>query len=126
MLISQLQARDFRLFGNLLLDAHPRFNLITGDNGAGKTSLLEALHVLGRGNSWRVLPAQLARDGTQAWQVAGQIVDPSGAPPDLLKLTWRDREIANRIRILKITLWASVIVAIVSLIYSYVTTYLTK
>ena len=94
MLISQLQARDFRLFGNLLLDAHPRFNLITGDNGAGKTSLLEALHVLGRGNSWRVLPAQLARDGTQAWQVAGQIVDPSGAPPDLLKLTWRDREIA--------------------------------
>jgi hypothetical protein len=35
---------------------------------------------------------------------------------------WRDKEIANRIRILKITLWASVIVGIVSLIYSYVTT----
>ena len=33
---------------------------------------------------------------------------------------WRDKEIANRIRILKITLWASVIVAIVSLIYSYI------
>jgi len=33
---------------------------------------------------------------------------------------WRDKEIANRIRILKITLWASVIVGIVSLIYSYV------
>jgi hypothetical protein len=36
---------------------------------------------------------------------------------------WRDKEIANRIRILKITLWASVIVGIVSLIYAYVTTY---
>ena len=36
---------------------------------------------------------------------------------------WRDKEIANRIRILKITLWASVIVGVVSLIYSYVTTY---
>ncbi len=36
---------------------------------------------------------------------------------------WRDKEIANRIRILKITLWASVIVGIVSLIYSYVSTY---
>ena len=94
MLISQLQARDFRLFANLQLDAHPQFNLITGDNGAGKTSLLEALHVLGRGSSWRVLPAQLARDGTQAWQVAGQVVDPSGVPPELLKLTWREREIA--------------------------------
>ena len=33
---------------------------------------------------------------------------------------WRDKEIANRIRILKITLWASVIVAVVSLIYSYI------
>jgi hypothetical protein len=36
---------------------------------------------------------------------------------------WRDREIANRIRILKITLWASVIVAAVSLVYSYVKVY---
>jgi hypothetical protein len=37
---------------------------------------------------------------------------------------WRDREIANRIRILKITLWASVIVGALSLIYSYVKVYL--
>jgi hypothetical protein len=36
---------------------------------------------------------------------------------------WRDKEIANRLRILKITLWASVIVAILSLIYSYVQLY---
>src|SRR5205823_7516844 len=34
---------------------------------------------------------------------------------------WRDKEIANRIRILKITLWASVIVGVCSLIYSYIT-----
>src|SRR5947207_8013447 len=33
---------------------------------------------------------------------------------------WRDKEIANRIRILKITLWASVIVGVVSLLYSYI------
>ena len=32
---------------------------------------------------------------------------------------WRDKEIANRIRILKITLWASVIVAALSLVYLY-------
>jgi hypothetical protein len=36
---------------------------------------------------------------------------------------WRDKEIANRIRILKITLWASVIVGVFSLIYAYVTQY---
>jgi len=37
---------------------------------------------------------------------------------------WRDKEIANRIRILKITLWASVIVGAFSLVYSYVQLYI--
>ena len=36
---------------------------------------------------------------------------------------WRDKEIANRLRILKITLWASVIVGAFSLVYSYVQVY---
>jgi len=36
---------------------------------------------------------------------------------------WRDKEIANRIRILKITLWASIVVAGVSLIYSFIKVY---
>jgi hypothetical protein len=36
---------------------------------------------------------------------------------------WRDKEIANRIRILKITLWVSVIVGAFSLIYSYIQVY---
>ena len=36
---------------------------------------------------------------------------------------WRDKEIANRIRILKITLYASVIVGIVSLLYAYLKVY---
>jgi len=37
---------------------------------------------------------------------------------------WRDKEIANRVRIMKITLWVSVIVALVSLIISYVQVYI--
>jgi hypothetical protein len=36
---------------------------------------------------------------------------------------WRDKEIANRIRILKITLWASVIVGVFSLLYAYLKVY---
>ena len=39
---------------------------------------------------------------------------------------WRDKEIANRIRILKITLWASVIVGVFSLLYSYVKVYFVR
>jgi hypothetical protein len=37
---------------------------------------------------------------------------------------WRDKEIANRLRILKITLWVTVIVAAASLLYSYIRVYL--
>ncbi|HWY25483.1 MAG TPA: DNA replication and repair protein RecF, partial [Nevskia sp.] len=92
MLITRLEARDFRLFGELALDAHPQFNLVIGDNGAGKTSLLESLHVLGRGASWRVLPSQLVRDGAHAWQVRGRVDEGTGAPAELLRVTWKDRE----------------------------------
>jgi len=93
MLITRLEARDFRLFGELGLDAHPRFNLVVGDNGAGKTTLLEILHVLGRGASWRVQqPQQLVQDGKQAWQVRGRLDEGGGAPPELLRVTWKDRE----------------------------------
>jgi hypothetical protein len=37
---------------------------------------------------------------------------------------WRDKEVANRLRILKITLWASVVVSALSLIYSYIQVYI--
>jgi hypothetical protein len=39
---------------------------------------------------------------------------------------WRDKELANRLKILKITLWASAIVGIISLIYDYVKVYIVK
>jgi hypothetical protein len=39
---------------------------------------------------------------------------------------WRDKEVANRLRILKITLWASVVVAAFSLVYSYIKLYFVK
>lgn len=37
---------------------------------------------------------------------------------------WRDKEIANRIRIIKITLWVSVVISALSLLYLYVKTHL--
>jgi hypothetical protein len=39
---------------------------------------------------------------------------------------WRDKEVANRLRIIKITLWASVIVAGISLVYTYVSVYFVR
>ena len=46
MSISQLSLTDFRGLKSTTLDFHPHINLITGNNGSGKTSLLEAIYVI--------------------------------------------------------------------------------
>lgn len=53
MLIRRLRVQSFRRFAEAELHPQPGFNLITGDNGSGKTSLLEAMHLLAHGRSFR-------------------------------------------------------------------------
>lgn len=53
MRITRLQVAHVRRLEGVTLQPGPRLNLITGDNGAGKTSLLEALHLLAYGRSFR-------------------------------------------------------------------------
>ena len=53
MAIRQLSLTDFRNLKSVTLDFHPRLNLIHGPNGSGKTSLLEAIHVLSCAASFR-------------------------------------------------------------------------
>lgn len=51
--LRSLQLASFRNIDSLSLLLHPRFNFFYGDNGAGKTSLLESLYYLSRGRSFR-------------------------------------------------------------------------
>ena len=53
MHISQLHVENFRNLDNQIVKLSPQINLITGGNGAGKTSLLEAIYFLGRQKSFR-------------------------------------------------------------------------
>lgn len=53
MILQDLQIHSVRNLKNLRLTLHPRFTLIVGDNGRGKTAILEALYLLGRGHSFR-------------------------------------------------------------------------
>ncbi len=53
MSISQLSLTDFRNLQSTTLDFDRRLNLVNGDNGSGKTSLLEAIYVLCQAQSFR-------------------------------------------------------------------------
>ena len=54
MPLSRLRIEFFRCLTNVELALDPDKNYFFGANGAGKTSLLEAIHVLGRGRSFRL------------------------------------------------------------------------
>jgi DNA replication and repair protein RecF len=48
-----LEAVDFRNLQQVLIEPHPRFNVLHGDNGQGKTNVLEAVYLLGTLRSFR-------------------------------------------------------------------------
>ena len=79
MHVIRLTASGLRRFDSASIDPAPGLNLITGDNGAGKTSLLEALHLMAYGRSFRGRVRDgLVRTGAEAvevfveWQEGGE------------------------------------------------------
>jgi DNA replication and repair protein RecF len=64
------------------MEFDPRFTLISGPNASGKTSLLEALYVLGRGRSFRTRRLEhLIRRGRERFTVFGEIDLPARRIP---------------------------------------------
>ncbi|HME38810.1 MAG TPA: DNA replication/repair protein RecF [Steroidobacteraceae bacterium] len=74
MSIRRVQVTDFRCLQSAALEFDPRFTLISGANASGKTSLLEALYVLGRGRSFRTRRLEhLIRRGSERFIVFGEV-----------------------------------------------------
>jgi DNA replication and repair protein RecF len=53
MPLAELRVENLRCIESAALEFSPELNLIAGENGAGKTSILEAIFLLGRGRSFR-------------------------------------------------------------------------
>ncbi|TCZ85681.1 DNA replication/repair protein RecF [Lysobacter sp. N42] len=82
--VTRLDIRDFRRFGEVSLAPGPGLNLLVGDNGAGKTSVIEALHLMAYGRSFRGRVRDgLVRSGAAGLEVFVQWTEtlPSGERP---------------------------------------------
>lgn len=76
MRIDQLSAQHFRSLGQISLSFSTDFVLFQGDNGAGKTSLLEAISFLATGKSFLgTRPSHLIQHGRPELWVAGRVVE---------------------------------------------------
>jgi len=74
MSLDSLGIEDFRCIEKAELSLHDRCNLISGENASGKTTLLEAIFVLGRGRSFRTAKAEaLVRNGASAFLLTGKV-----------------------------------------------------
>jgi DNA replication and repair protein RecF len=72
--LGRLQVTDFRCLQSAELELDPHFTLISGPNASGKTSLLEAIYVLGRGRSFRTRRLEhLIRHGVERFVVFGEV-----------------------------------------------------
>lgn len=79
MPLSELSVDDVRCIEHAQVQLHPGQNLIWGANGSGKTSLLEALFLLGRGRSFRTRSSpRLIRHGRDELVVFGRMADTVG------------------------------------------------
>lgn len=82
MSLAELALEDVRCLRRAELQLHPGQNLIWGANGSGKTSVLEALFLLGRGRSFRTRSSErLIRHGEPRLRVVGKL---AGAVPETL------------------------------------------
>jgi DNA replication and repair protein RecF len=75
MPVTRLILTDFRSYPSAVIEAGPGFVVLTGENGAGKTNVLEALSLLspGRGLRGATLSEMARGDGSGAFAVAAKL-----------------------------------------------------
>jgi DNA replication and repair protein RecF len=74
MALRRVQVTDFRCLHQADLKLDSSFTLVSGPNASGKTSLLEAIYILGRGRSFRTRHLDhLIRSGAERMIVFGEV-----------------------------------------------------
>lgn len=88
MQITSLRVRDFRNYTDYELTPHPGINLLFGQNGSGKTNLLEAIHYCALGRSHRTaMDREVVRRGCEMGACGVKIASSLGQSEVTVKLT---------------------------------------
>ncbi len=75
----QLQITDLRLIASASMQPQPGLNLITGANGSGKTSVLEALYIVTHGRSFRYRDTEpLVRTDAEMYRIVARFLSHPG------------------------------------------------
>lgn len=96
--IKKLRVQHVRSHDDYLIELSPEVTIITGANGTGKTSLLEAVYITLQGTSFRGSDGDILRKDTEWWRIDTILDDqPRVVKFDSLKLTSRKQfEIDNK------------------------------
>lgn len=69
MLIKSISLTNFRNHNTYHLECKPDTTLILGENGCGKTSVLEAIYILTRGKSFRATDQDILKRGSDFYRI---------------------------------------------------------
>lgn len=69
MIIKSIKLFNFRNHTEYSLDCQDKTSLILGENGSGKTSVLEAIYILTRGKSFRATDPEIIKRGTEFYRI---------------------------------------------------------
>lgn len=79
MALTQIEIEQFRCIRTAKLEFLPEQNLILGENAGGKTSILEAIFLLGSGHSFRTTATEtLVQEGSDEFLVVGKLMGQTG------------------------------------------------
>lgn len=69
MIIKTIKLNNFRNHTSFKLECKEETSLILGENGYGKTSVLEAIYILTRGKSFRATDSEIIKRGTEFYRI---------------------------------------------------------
>ena len=79
MRVAAIEVRHLRILDSVRIEVSPRANLLVGSNGSGKSSLLEAVHIMGSGRSFRTHRLRdVVTHGKEDLQIVGRTVGRDG------------------------------------------------